>query len=1175
MLKQKTIISFILALIMALNSAYIPVFSSESSDMQDPAIGYSSSENGKETAALSDLIAASEKEPVASQPSADKITVAVRIEANNITVMPREEAFVNETKYDLTEYGFSKNPSYPSAMHALINALESMGLDSKDLSVLRQSGGWLTSICGLGDDYEGFWMYTVNGRVVNDSLLECALEPGDSLLFFFVADWEKDFYAYFDTEKATVQSGDVLSLTLQGESIYKLAFYGETGLEAIEGAEILVSDDGTNSADNPTSVFTDKEGRANIVFDTPGVYLVSAVGTTTSVTRPYCEVTVTPGKIAMTDQDFADEVKHTLTLGDTTKVTENITLPTNWGAEADIVWSTSNSAVITEKGIVTRPVSGASDVTAVLTATIQYGSARALKSFNIIVLALPEDPGMAVTPESLLRNSQVYFLSLPNRRLSSFWEIGAVHGAWGSLNGYSLPDYSRKPESNSPADYAGQILGMLAAGGKNFTDCETDLPGALAKMQNADGVFDTQVNQHIWAVIAMGKTGAFYNRDGAVNAILSMQSADGSIEGFDMTGMALVALSANRDIPGVASAISKAVDYLKSTQTQSGSLAGGWGDNSNTIATVISGLIAAGEDVTSWPHNPVETLAKFQHADGGFVYRLGHEISNVGATSQSVIALGDVIRGNSFWLSMSGAIPEPPTEFLNKTDLRNRLRYAEGFDADRYTIASYQKLVDATERAKAVLNDAGVAQTQLDEAFNALNFAIDALVEKDTSKIRVWLTVTGDNSRGTILDMYSEIGKNSSVFDLLKKSFDDAKIRFTYNGNGASVYIKSIDGLAEKTNGANSGWLYTVNGNIPDESCGAVRLKEDDEIHVFFVYDYTEATSYSSGINDGGSDVPDYVVAPGTRDIFDNKTPSAGSPDSKTPMVSLERIKRDVAAIKASYQLSVSPSEWEAIGLLVSGGKLSAEKTKEMKTAVKQSGGSFRTATDAARLALLLQISGQDITNIEGVDLLKSICNNKAMGKQGLNGYIFSLLAMSNANQIPSGTAMTIKSVSNTILAAQNNDGGFPLAIEGASNLDITAMAITALAPYKNDAKIQAAINKAANYLVARQQGDGTFLSGQVKSSETISQIIIALCSAGIDPDNDRFTKNGKSLMDVLYGFKCNDRTFTHTTGGQPSNIATEQAMLAMQSYIRYFEGKSPIYTYKTLVASPAAKAVA
>jgi arabinan endo-1,5-alpha-L-arabinosidase len=87
-----------------------------------------------------------------------------------------------------------------------------------------------------------------------------------------------------------------------------------------------------------------------------------------------------------TEQDIVNDVAADLNLGDTANVIANLTLPTEGTHGAQIAWATSDSSVVSETGVVTRPEAGLPSATVTLTATITKGSMTREKSFIVTVL---------------------------------------------------------------------------------------------------------------------------------------------------------------------------------------------------------------------------------------------------------------------------------------------------------------------------------------------------------------------------------------------------------------------------------------------------------------------------------------------------------------------------------------------------------------------------------------------------------------------------------------------------------------------------------------------------------------------------------------------------------------------------------------------------------------------
>lgn len=284
----------------------------------------------------------------------------------------------------------------------------------------------------------------------------------------------------------------------------------------------------------------------------------------------------------------------------------------------------------------------------------------------------------------------------------------------------------------------------------------------------------------------------------------------------------------------------------------------------------------------------------------------------------------------------------------------------------------------------------------------------------------------------------------------------------------------------------------------------------------------------------------------------------------------LQQLTTDINATVKNVLTHDSLTEWEAVGIARAGGTLPASYLTGATAQVKESAGSFRKVTDLERLILGIKAAGGNPTSVSGVNLIDKMVNHDKMTAQGTNGPIFALIALHSDNYNVASTATWNKDKLVTwLLSAQNSDGGFPLATGEASSVDMTAMAVAALAPERTQTQVQTAIDKAVQYLSTQQQVNGGYSAYNDDSSESVSQVIVALASAGINPKDARFTKSSGDLLTRLSQFRQSNGAYSHTIGGAGDNIATEQALLALVAYQQYLSSGNTLYNLANTSTSP------
>ena len=221
-------------------------------------------------------------------------------------------------------------------------------------------------------------------------------------------------------------------------------------------------------------------------------------------------------------------------------------------------------------------------------------------------------------------------------------------------------------------------------------------------------------------------------------------------------------------------------------------------------------------------------------------------------------------------------------------------------------------------------------------------------------------------------------------------------------------------------------------------------------------------------------------------------------------------------------------------------------------------------STDNARLILALTAIGKDVTDVGGFDLLAGLDDMKYVKRQGTNGPVWTLIALDSHGYTPAGS-VTRDALVETILSLQKDSGAWYInSTNTTDDVDMTAMAIQALAPYyKTNEAVKAAVDKALTWLSTMQKSDGSFaeMAGVASSSESTAQVLVALCALGIDPTADaRFAKNSFHVVDGLLTFYTGEAFKHQLADTTVDQMGTEQSYYALAAYMRLTGGRSFLY---------------
>ena len=279
-----------------------------------------------------------------------------------------------------------------------------------------------------------------------------------------------------------------------------------------------------------------------------------------------------------------------------------------------------------------------------------------------------------------------------------------------------------------------------------------------------------------------------------------------------------------------------------------------------------------------------------------------------------------------------------------------------------------------------------------------------------------------------------------------------------------------------------------------------------------------------------------------------------------------------VSAVKAPEVGSIG-GEWAVIGLARSGYSVPADYYDEYYTRVekyvKNCSGVLhdRKYTEYSRVILALTAIGRDPSKVAGYNLLTPLGDFEKTIWQGLNGPIWALIALDSGNyDIPKNSAAKTQATRqlyiDEILNNQMKDGGWSLTGTGDSDVDITAMALQALAKYQDQKAVKSATDKALTYLSNVQDDKGGFASWGTTNVESVAQVVVALCELGISLNDRRFVKSGHTLTENLLSFRQPSGGFYHVMDGSDGNnqMSAEQGFYALVAIDRAENGKNSLY---------------
>lgn len=498
--------------------------------------------------------------------------------------------------------------------------------------------------------------------------------------------------------------------------------------------------------------------------------------------------------------------------------------------------------------------------------------------------------------------------------------------------------------------------------------------------------------------------------------------------------------------------------------------------------------------------------------------------------------------------------------------------------------------------------------------------------DKEKKSIHVYFELLGDQKHETeevhlllnddlekwIKDAQVEIDKDSTVKDLFKAVMDEQNYEYRFADNGELISVTRAPGegglcLAKGDNGEDSAWLFTINDRHPQQAMEQIKLQEGDRITVHFSDNVNEELAPEYGTAETSEEAVEEAAEEqaagetGEEAIEEIIEETTDEDADRCDAVEVNLVKASAKEVGDAYgntkdkMIALAEtanwsfdSNWIVLASARGGELTQAQAQKyynDILATLEKNGSATinkNQSSDNAKTILALTAAGYDVTDVNGYNLLEPLANSAFVRAQGINGPVWALLAFDSKNyeipQLDTSENPNLAKLQTTrdglitmLINGQKSDGGWAFSGKS-SDVDMTCMVLQALAPYyKNDHKVTVngkeksvkdVVDTALAWLSSQQHKDGSFSSINVVTSESASQVIVALTSLGIDPTKDkRFVKNGKNAVDSLLSFYVQGGGFKHVDSNYKYNgLASMQGYYALVSYYRFKDGKNPLY---------------
>ena len=230
----------------------------------------------------------------------------------------------------------------------------------------------------------------------------------------------------------------------------------------------------------------------------------------------------------------------------------------------------------------------------------------------------------------------------------------------------------------------------------------------------------------------------------------------------------------------------------------------------------------------------------YYHNDAGYLYALGRA-----ETAQRLCRVTFAVEPAGAEVRVTGAAAERDGTFLLGSGTYAYTVRCEGYQPAGGTLTVTEEDLD-TDRTVAVS-----LSPEQGGGSTASKIRVRVQVKThDGEACGGRYTYQADRRKYTTLaERTVTVAAGTTACEALTAALDAAGVEYTVYGG----YVSGIGGLAEFDHSSRSGWMYMVDGELPETGAGEYRLRENCEVVWFYTDDYTKEESGTDYGSTGGT----------------------------------------------------------------------------------------------------------------------------------------------------------------------------------------------------------------------------------------------------------------------------------------------------------------------------------